>query len=142
MFSDKITSACARTDSSGTNARCVSAFPLTSTLHRMSYSGLVATIDILVLTSPGLCHPLVENPCVLQPCGNRGLCRSDRRGNYNCACKVGHTGKDCEKGQETGHSYRTSPESLSRMFTFSEWIICFRIFFRDVPKGKLLAETE
>ncbi|KAL2090413.1 hypothetical protein ACEWY4_015101 [Coilia grayii] len=39
----------------------------------------------------------VENPCVLQPCGNRGVCRSDRRGNYSCACKVGHTGRDCQK---------------------------------------------
>ncbi|XP_076009719.1 sushi, nidogen and EGF-like domain-containing protein 1 [Genypterus blacodes] len=43
-----------------------------------------------------LCQ-MLENPCVLQPCGNRGLCRSDRRGNYNCVCRVGHTGKDCEK---------------------------------------------
>ncbi|XP_020488730.2 sushi, nidogen and EGF-like domain-containing protein 1 isoform X1 [Labrus bergylta] len=40
---------------------------------------------------------MLENPCVLQPCGNRGVCRSDRRGNYNCVCRVGHTGKDCEK---------------------------------------------
>ncbi|KAK1896798.1 Sushi nidogen and EGF-like domain containing protein 1 [Dissostichus eleginoides] len=40
---------------------------------------------------------MLENPCVLQPCGNRGLCRSDKRGNYNCVCRVGHTGKDCEK---------------------------------------------
>ncbi|XP_034035125.1 sushi, nidogen and EGF-like domain-containing protein 1 [Thalassophryne amazonica] len=40
---------------------------------------------------------ILENPCVLQPCGNRGLCRSDRRGNYNCVCRIGHTGKDCEK---------------------------------------------
>ncbi|XP_071202681.1 sushi, nidogen and EGF-like domain-containing protein 1 isoform X2 [Salvelinus alpinus] len=39
----------------------------------------------------------LENPCVLQPCGNRGLCHSDRKGNYSCACKVGHTGKDCER---------------------------------------------
>ncbi|XP_067085594.1 sushi, nidogen and EGF-like domain-containing protein 1 [Osmerus mordax] len=39
----------------------------------------------------------LENPCVLQPCGNRGLCRSDWRGNYSCACRVGHTGKACEK---------------------------------------------
>ncbi|XP_064792262.1 sushi, nidogen and EGF-like domain-containing protein 1 isoform X2 [Oncorhynchus masou masou] len=39
----------------------------------------------------------LENPCVLQPCGNRGLCQSDRKGNYSCTCKVGHTGKDCEK---------------------------------------------
>ncbi|XP_012990330.2 sushi, nidogen and EGF-like domain-containing protein 1 isoform X1 [Esox lucius] len=39
----------------------------------------------------------LENPCVLQPCGNRGLCRSDRRGNYSCTCRVGHTGKDCER---------------------------------------------
>ncbi|XP_062853195.1 sushi, nidogen and EGF-like domain-containing protein 1 [Trichomycterus rosablanca] len=40
----------------------------------------------------------LENPCVLQPCGNRGVCRSDRRGNYTCTCRVGHTGRDCEKG--------------------------------------------
>ncbi|XP_068447252.1 sushi, nidogen and EGF-like domain-containing protein 1 isoform X3 [Clinocottus analis] len=40
---------------------------------------------------------MLENPCVLQPCGNRGFCRSDKRGNYNCVCRVGHTGKDCEK---------------------------------------------
>nr|XP_023999788.1 sushi, nidogen and EGF-like domain-containing protein 1 [Salvelinus alpinus] len=39
----------------------------------------------------------LENPCVLQPCGNRGLCHSNRRGNYSCACRVGHTGKDCER---------------------------------------------
>ncbi|KAL4630710.1 sushi, nidogen and EGF-like domain-containing protein 1 [Arapaima gigas] len=39
----------------------------------------------------------LENPCALQPCGNRGFCRSDRRGNYTCTCRVGHTGKDCEK---------------------------------------------
>ncbi|KAI5628308.1 sushi, nidogen and EGF-like domain-containing protein 1 isoform X1, partial [Silurus asotus] len=39
----------------------------------------------------------LENPCVLQPCGNRGFCRSDRRGNYSCACRVGYTGRDCEK---------------------------------------------
>uniref|UniRef100_A0A672SV00 Sushi, nidogen and EGF like domains 1 n=1 Tax=Sinocyclocheilus grahami TaxID=75366 RepID=A0A672SV00_SINGR len=39
----------------------------------------------------------VENPCVLQPCGNRGVCWSDRRGNYSCACRVGHTGRDCER---------------------------------------------
>lgn len=46
-----------------------------------------------------LCCRLVENPCVLQPCGNRGVCWSDRRGNYSCACRVGHTGRDCERGQ-------------------------------------------
>uniref|UniRef100_A0AAY4ES26 Sushi, nidogen and EGF-like domain-containing protein 1 n=1 Tax=Denticeps clupeoides TaxID=299321 RepID=A0AAY4ES26_9TELE len=40
---------------------------------------------------------MLDNPCVLQPCGNRGSCRSDRRGNYSCSCRVGHTGKDCEK---------------------------------------------
>ncbi|XP_056132458.1 LOW QUALITY PROTEIN: sushi, nidogen and EGF-like domain-containing protein 1 [Lampris incognitus] len=40
---------------------------------------------------------MLENPCVLQPCGNRGQCRSDGKGNYNCACRIGHTGKDCEK---------------------------------------------
>ncbi|XP_036374730.1 sushi, nidogen and EGF-like domain-containing protein 1 [Megalops cyprinoides] len=40
---------------------------------------------------------ILENPCVLQPCGNRGFCRSDRRGNYSCTCRVGHTGRDCEK---------------------------------------------
>ncbi|XP_053355426.1 sushi, nidogen and EGF-like domain-containing protein 1 isoform X2 [Clarias gariepinus] len=39
----------------------------------------------------------LENPCVLQPCGSRGFCRSDRRGNYSCACRVGHTGRDCER---------------------------------------------
>uniref|UniRef100_A0A8B9KIB6 Sushi, nidogen and EGF-like domains 1 n=1 Tax=Astyanax mexicanus TaxID=7994 RepID=A0A8B9KIB6_ASTMX len=39
----------------------------------------------------------LENPCVLQPCGTRGFCRSDRRGNYSCACRVGHTGRDCER---------------------------------------------
>uniref|UniRef100_A0A8C2GT15 Sushi, nidogen and EGF-like domains 1 n=1 Tax=Cyprinus carpio TaxID=7962 RepID=A0A8C2GT15_CYPCA len=39
----------------------------------------------------------LENPCVLQPCGNRGVCWSDRRGNYSCACRVGHTGRDCER---------------------------------------------
>ncbi|KAL1023372.1 hypothetical protein UPYG_G00039960 [Umbra pygmaea] len=39
----------------------------------------------------------VENPCVLQPCGNRGLCHSERRGDYSCTCRVGHTGKDCER---------------------------------------------
>ncbi|XP_060723740.1 sushi, nidogen and EGF-like domain-containing protein 1 isoform X1 [Tachysurus vachellii] len=39
----------------------------------------------------------LENPCVLQPCGNRGFCRSDRRGNYSCSCRVGHTGRDCER---------------------------------------------
>ncbi|XP_056460177.1 sushi, nidogen and EGF-like domain-containing protein 1 [Gadus chalcogrammus] len=39
----------------------------------------------------------VENPCVLQPCGNRGACRSDQQGNYVCTCRVGHTGKDCDK---------------------------------------------
>uniref|UniRef100_A0A8C9V4C8 Sushi, nidogen and EGF like domains 1 n=1 Tax=Scleropages formosus TaxID=113540 RepID=A0A8C9V4C8_SCLFO len=39
----------------------------------------------------------LENPCALQPCGNRGFCRSDRRGNYSCTCRVGYTGKDCEK---------------------------------------------
>ncbi|XP_063058064.1 sushi, nidogen and EGF-like domain-containing protein 1 isoform X2 [Engraulis encrasicolus] len=39
----------------------------------------------------------LENPCVLQPCGNRGFCRSDRRGNYSCTCKVGHTGRDCQR---------------------------------------------
>ncbi|CAL8252359.1 unnamed protein product [Merluccius merluccius] len=40
---------------------------------------------------------MLENPCVLQPCGNRGSCRSDQQGNYVCACRVGHTGKDCDK---------------------------------------------
>ncbi|XP_029551271.1 sushi, nidogen and EGF-like domain-containing protein 1 isoform X2 [Salmo trutta] len=40
---------------------------------------------------------LLENPCVLQPCGNRGLCHSNRRENYSCTCRVGHTGKDCER---------------------------------------------
>ncbi|XP_051928957.1 sushi, nidogen and EGF-like domain-containing protein 1 isoform X1 [Hippocampus zosterae] len=40
---------------------------------------------------------MLEDPCVLHPCGSRGECRSDRRGNYNCVCKAGHTGKDCEK---------------------------------------------
>ncbi|KAG9341579.1 hypothetical protein JZ751_019092 [Albula glossodonta] len=40
---------------------------------------------------------ILDNPCVLQPCGNRGVCRSDRRGNYSCTCRVGHTGRDCEK---------------------------------------------
>uniref|UniRef100_A0A8D2ZIQ1 Sushi, nidogen and EGF-like domains 1 n=1 Tax=Scophthalmus maximus TaxID=52904 RepID=A0A8D2ZIQ1_SCOMX len=51
-----------------------------------------------------LCHcpqgfkgPDLEDPCVLQLCGNRGVCRTDRRGNYNCLCKTGYTGKDCEK---------------------------------------------
>uniref|UniRef100_A0AAZ3QN63 Sushi, nidogen and EGF-like domains 1 n=1 Tax=Oncorhynchus tshawytscha TaxID=74940 RepID=A0AAZ3QN63_ONCTS len=39
----------------------------------------------------------LDNPCVLQPCGNRGLCQSSRRGNYSCTCRVGHTGKDCER---------------------------------------------
>ncbi|XP_052331565.1 sushi, nidogen and EGF-like domain-containing protein 1 isoform X1 [Oncorhynchus keta] len=39
----------------------------------------------------------LDNPCVLQPCGNRGLCQSNRRGNYSCTCRVGHTGKDCER---------------------------------------------
>uniref|UniRef100_A0A3Q2P5H2 Sushi, nidogen and EGF like domains 1 n=1 Tax=Fundulus heteroclitus TaxID=8078 RepID=A0A3Q2P5H2_FUNHE len=39
----------------------------------------------------------LEDPCVLKPCGTRGSCWSDRRGNYNCVCKVGLTGKDCEK---------------------------------------------
>uniref|UniRef100_A0A672YGL2 Sushi, nidogen and EGF-like domains 1 n=1 Tax=Sphaeramia orbicularis TaxID=375764 RepID=A0A672YGL2_9TELE len=39
----------------------------------------------------------LEDPCVLNPCGNRGVCTSDRRGNYNCVCYIGHTGKDCEK---------------------------------------------
>uniref|UniRef100_A0A8C6L8Y8 Sushi, nidogen and EGF like domains 1 n=1 Tax=Nothobranchius furzeri TaxID=105023 RepID=A0A8C6L8Y8_NOTFU len=37
---------------------------------------------------------MLEDPCVLKPCGNRGRCWSDRRGNYNCVCKVGLTGKD------------------------------------------------
>ncbi|XP_077390200.1 uncharacterized protein sned1 isoform X5 [Festucalex cinctus] len=40
---------------------------------------------------------MLEDPCVLHPCGSRGECRSDRRGNYDCVCKAGHTGKDCEK---------------------------------------------
>uniref|UniRef100_A0A3P9PLS5 Sushi, nidogen and EGF like domains 1 n=1 Tax=Poecilia reticulata TaxID=8081 RepID=A0A3P9PLS5_POERE len=40
---------------------------------------------------------MLEDPCVLKPCGTRGSCWSDRRGNYNCVCKVGLTGKDCEK---------------------------------------------
>lgn len=40
---------------------------------------------------------MLEDPCVLNPCGNRGHCTSDKRGNYNCVCNVGHTGKDCEK---------------------------------------------
>ncbi|XP_013884547.1 sushi, nidogen and EGF-like domain-containing protein 1 isoform X2 [Austrofundulus limnaeus] len=40
---------------------------------------------------------MLEDPCVLKPCGNRGRCWSDRRGNYNCVCKVGLTGKDCDK---------------------------------------------
>ncbi|XP_072771226.1 sushi, nidogen and EGF-like domain-containing protein 1 [Nerophis lumbriciformis] len=40
---------------------------------------------------------MLDDPCVLHPCGSRGECRSDRRGNYNCVCRAGHTGKDCEK---------------------------------------------
>ncbi|KAJ3599858.1 hypothetical protein NHX12_033812 [Muraenolepis orangiensis] len=40
---------------------------------------------------------MLENPCILLPCGNRGSCRSDQQGNYVCACRVGHTGKDCDK---------------------------------------------
>ncbi|KAM9385652.1 sushi, nidogen and EGF-like domain-containing protein 1 [Pholidichthys leucotaenia] len=40
---------------------------------------------------------MLEDPCVLKPCGNRGRCWSDRRGNYNCVCRVGLTGKDCQK---------------------------------------------
>ncbi|XP_038138318.1 sushi, nidogen and EGF-like domain-containing protein 1 [Cyprinodon tularosa] len=40
---------------------------------------------------------MLEDPCVLKPCGARGSCWSDKRGNYNCICKVGLTGKDCEK---------------------------------------------
>ncbi|KAK7891872.1 hypothetical protein WMY93_023835 [Mugilogobius chulae] len=44
-----------------------------------------------------LCQ-MLEDPCVLNPCGNRGLCTSDKRGNYHCVCNVGHTGKDCDKG--------------------------------------------
>lgn len=54
-----------------------------------------------------LCRPPVEDPCVLKPCGNRGRCWSDRRGNYNCMCKVGLTGKDCEKGQSTASPLST-----------------------------------
>ncbi|XP_057193172.1 sushi, nidogen and EGF-like domain-containing protein 1 isoform X7 [Triplophysa rosa] len=38
-----------------------------------------------------------DNPCVLQPCGNRGICSSHKRDNYSCACRVGHTGRDCER---------------------------------------------
>uniref|UniRef100_A0A8C4ZZ25 Uncharacterized protein n=1 Tax=Gadus morhua TaxID=8049 RepID=A0A8C4ZZ25_GADMO len=54
--------------------------------------------------APGACPPPArvrlgphDNPCVLQPCGNRGACRSDQQGNYVCTCRVGHTGKDCDK---------------------------------------------
>ncbi|XP_057193170.1 sushi, nidogen and EGF-like domain-containing protein 1 isoform X5 [Triplophysa rosa] len=39
----------------------------------------------------------LDNPCVLQPCGNRGICSSHKRDNYSCACRVGHTGRDCER---------------------------------------------
>uniref|UniRef100_A0A8C4HVR7 Sushi, nidogen and EGF-like domain-containing protein 1 n=1 Tax=Dicentrarchus labrax TaxID=13489 RepID=A0A8C4HVR7_DICLA len=53
--------------------------------------------NYLCVCKDGFFGNQLENPCVLQPCGNRGLCRSDRRGNYNCVCKTGHTGKDCEK---------------------------------------------
>lgn len=54
---------------------------------------------LYIVANVCVCHPQVEDPCVLKPCGNRGQCWSDRKGNYNCVCKVGLTGKDCEKGQ-------------------------------------------
>uniref|UniRef100_A0A668A7E5 Sushi, nidogen and EGF like domains 1 n=1 Tax=Myripristis murdjan TaxID=586833 RepID=A0A668A7E5_9TELE len=53
--------------------------------------------NYLCVCKDGFFGDQLENPCVLQPCGNRGLCRSDKRGNYNCVCRIGHTGKDCEK---------------------------------------------
>uniref|UniRef100_A0A8C7GN26 Sushi, nidogen and EGF-like domains 1 n=1 Tax=Oncorhynchus kisutch TaxID=8019 RepID=A0A8C7GN26_ONCKI len=53
--------------------------------------------NYLCVCKEGFLGDRLENPCVLHPCGNRGLCQSDRKGNYSCTCKVGHTGKDCER---------------------------------------------
>uniref|UniRef100_A0A4W5LE11 EGF-like domain-containing protein n=1 Tax=Hucho hucho TaxID=62062 RepID=A0A4W5LE11_9TELE len=65
-------------------------------LDAVSSTVMVVTEQHIMVIA-GLCLTLVENPCGLQPCGNRGLCQGDRKGNYSCACKVGHTGKDCER---------------------------------------------
>lgn len=67
-------------------------------LNRNKIGVLSYKLNRIVLTA-WLCHPQVEDPCILKPCGNRGLCWSDQRGNYNCICQTGHTGKDCEKGR-------------------------------------------
>lgn len=64
----------------------------------LNWSVLSCEINHIVVTAC-LCPPQVEDPCILKPCGNRGQCWSDQRGNYNCICQTGHTGKDCEKGQ-------------------------------------------
>lgn len=90
--------ACAKTVSLGTSARCVSGSVLIHELKQKRTSVLSCEMNHFVVTAC-LCPPQVEDPCILKPCGNRGQCWSDRRGNYNCICQTGHTGKDCEKGQ-------------------------------------------
>uniref|UniRef100_A0A3B4VL62 Sushi, nidogen and EGF-like domain-containing protein 1 n=1 Tax=Seriola dumerili TaxID=41447 RepID=A0A3B4VL62_SERDU len=98
-----ITCACAKTAFLGTSARCVSVFQTDSQVCFVNVKGkFTETLcKQLCMNHIGatvyLCRPPVEDPCVLQLCGNRGVCKTDRRGNYNCVCKTGYTGKDCEK---------------------------------------------
>lgn len=39
---------------------------------------------------------LVLNPCNLSPCDNRGICKATRN-IYECVCKPGYQGRNCEK---------------------------------------------
>ena len=42
--------------------------------------------------------PTVSDPCFSNPCGGRGYCLASN-GSHSCTCKVGYTGKDCDKGE-------------------------------------------
>ena len=39
---------------------------------------------------------LVLNPCNLSPCNNGGICKATRN-IYECVCKPGYQGRNCEK---------------------------------------------
>lgn len=42
--------------------------------------------------------PAVSDPCFSSPCGGRGYCLASN-GSHSCTCKVGYTGRDCDKGK-------------------------------------------
>ena len=58
------------------------------------------------LESLGMCSTtsvsnfcIVAGTCLSQPCENGGSCFGTRSGGYNCVCRRGFTGENCQYGQ-------------------------------------------